>query len=168
MTLAHRMIEAKVFATFDEGFRASYEDELRGEGFFASLAALDPIPRRAEVWRKMLAIEQVTTQALLSAAQALGVASRDPQALRAEGAAEADDWRALGWHGALLVMRDEFPVYLTEFGGLLAQTPPAYAHLVDLLIRHEVAFIDFAKAELAGQADSMDVLDDYLVWARAT
>ena len=43
------MIEAKVFASFAEGFRASYEDELRGEGFFASLAALDPIPRRAEV-----------------------------------------------------------------------------------------------------------------------
>jgi hypothetical protein len=104
---------------------------------------------------------------LLSAAQALGVANHDPQALRAEGAAEADEWRALGWHGALLVMRDEFPVYLTEFGGLLAQSPPAYAPLVDLLIRHEVAFIDFATAELAGQADGMDVLGDYLVWARA-
>ena len=161
------MIEAKVFASFAQGFRASYEDELRGEGFFASLAALDPIPRRAEVWRKMLAIEQVTTQALLSAAQALGVANHDPQALRAEGAAEADDWRALGWDGALLVMRDEFPAYLTEFDGLLAQTPPAYAPLIDLLIRHEVAFIDFATAELAGQADSMAVLDTYLSQARA-
>lgn len=161
------MIEAKVFASFNEGFRVSYEDELRGEGFFAGLAAMEPTPRRAEVWRKMLAIEQVTTQALRSAAQALGVANRDPQALRAEGAAEADDWRVLGWHGALLVMRDEFPVYLTEFGGLLAQSPPAYAPLVDLLIRHEVAFIDFATAELAGQADSMAVLDTYLFQARA-
>ena len=161
------MIEAKVFATFEQGFRASYEDELRGEGFFAALAALEPIPRRAEVWRRMLAIEHVTTQALLSAAQALGVANHDPQALRAEGAAEADEWRALGWHGALLVMRDEFPAYLTEFDGLLAQSPPAYAPLIDLLIRHEVAFIDFATAELAGQADSMAVLDTYLSQARA-
>ena len=160
------MIEAKVFATFEQGFRASYEDELRGEGFFAALAALEPIPRRAEVWRKMLAIEHVTTQALLSAAQALGVANHDPQALRAEGAAEADDWRALGWHGALLVMRDEFPAYLTEFNALLAQSPPAYAPLIDLLIRHEVAFIDFATAELAGQADSMAVLDTYLSQTR--
>ena len=160
------MIEAKVFATFEQGFRASYEDELRGEGFFAALAALEPIPRRAEVWRRMLAIEHVTTQALLSAAQALGVANHDPQALRAEGAAEADEWRALGWHGALLVMRDEFPAYLTEFDGLLAQSPPAYAPLIDLLIRHEVAFIDFATAELAGQADSMAVLDTYLCKAR--
>ena len=161
------MIEAKVFASFAEGFRASYEDELRGEGFFAALAAMDPIPRRAEVWRKMLAIEQVTTQALLTAAQALGVANRDPQALRAEGAAEANDWRALGWDGALLVMRDAFPTYLTEFDGLLAQSPPAYAPLIDLLIRHEVAFIDFATAELAGQADSMAVLDTYISQARA-
>ena len=161
------MIEAKVFASFNEGFRASYEDELRGEGFFAALAALDPIPRRAEAWRTMLAIEQVTTQALLSAAQALGVANRDPQALRAEGAAEAADWRALGWHGALLVMRDEFPVYLTEFNGLLAQSPPTYAPLIDLLMRHEVAFIDFATAELAGQADSLAVLETYLCQARA-
>ena len=161
------MIEAKVFASFAQGFRASYEDELRGEGFFAALAALEPIPRRAEVWRRMLAIEHVTTQALLSAAQALGVANHDPQALRAEGAAEADDWRALGWHGALLVMRDEFPAYLTEFDGLLAQSPPTYAPLIDLLIRHEVAFIDFATAELAGQADSMAVLDTYLSQARA-
>ena len=160
------MIEAKVFASFEQGFRASYEDDLRGEGFFAALAALEPIPRRAQVWRKMLAIEHVTTQALLSAAQALGVANRDPQALRAEGAAEADEWRALGWHGALLVMRDEFPAYLTEFGGLLAQSPPTYAPLIDLLIRHEVAFIDFATAELAGQADSMAVLDTYLSQAR--
>ena len=162
------MIEAKVFATFEQGFRASYEDELRGEGFFASLAAMEPIPRRAQVWRKMLAIEQVTTQALLSAAQALGVANHDPQALRAEGAAEADDWRALGWHGALLVMRDEFPVYLTEFDGLLAQSSQDYAPLIDLLIRHEVAFIDFATAELAGQADSMAVLDTYISQARAS
>ena len=161
------MIEAKVFASFNEGFRASYEDELRGEGFFAALAALDPIPRRAEVWRKMLAIEQVTTQALRPAALALGLANHDPQALRAEGAAEADDWRVLSWYGALLVMRDEFPVYLAEFGGLLAQSPPAYAPLVDLLIRHEVAFIDFATAELAGQADSMAVLDTYISHARA-
>ena len=161
------MIEAKVFASFDEGFRASYEDELRGEGFFASLAHKDPIPRRAEVWRKMLAIEQVTTQALQPAAYALGLASGDPQALRAEGTAEADDWRALGWQGALLVMRDEFPAYLTEFEGLLAQAPPDYARLIDILIRHEIAFIDFATAELAGQADSMDVLDRYLTQARA-
>ena len=160
------MIEAKVFDSFEQGFRASYEDELRGEGFFAALAALDPIPRRVQVWRKMQAIEHVTTQALLCAAQALGVANHDPQALRAEGAAEADEWRALGWHGALLVMRDEFPVYLTEFDGLLAQSPPTYAPLINLLIRHEVAFIDFATAELAGQADSMAVLDTYLSQAR--
>ena len=161
------MIEAKIFASFAEGFRASYEDELRGEGFFAALAALEPIPRRAQVWRKMLAIEQVTTQALRPAALALGLANHDPQALRAEGAAEADDWRVLGWHGALLVMRDEFPLYLTEFDGLLAQSPPTYAPLIDLLIRHEVAFIDFATAELAGQADSMTVLDTYISQARA-
>lgn len=161
------MIEAKVFASFAQGFRASYEDELRGEGFFAALAALEPIPRRAQVWRKMLAIEQVTTQALLPAIFALGLTNHDPQALRAEGAAEADEWRALGWHGALLVMRDEFPAYLTEFGGLLAQSPPTHAPLIDLLIRHEVAFIDFATAELAGQADSMAVLDTYIFQARA-
>jgi dimethylamine/trimethylamine dehydrogenase len=161
------MIEAKVFDSFEQGFRASYEDELRGEGFFAALAALEPIPRRAQVWRKMLAIEQVTTQALLPAILALGLTNHDPQALRAEGAAEAEEWRALGWHGALLVMRDEFPVYLTEFDGLLAQSPPTYAPLINLLIRHEVAFIDFATAELAGQADSMAVLDTYLSQARA-
>ena len=103
----------------------------------------------------------------LFAEAALFGASVQLTGLRAEGAAEADEWRALGWHGALLVMRDEFPVYLTEFGGLLAQSPPAYAPLVDLLIRHEVAFIDFATAELAGQADSMAVLDTYLSQARA-
>jgi len=38
------MIEAKVFATFEEGFRASFEDELRGEGFFCIAGRLGPNP----------------------------------------------------------------------------------------------------------------------------
>lgn len=104
----------------------------------------------------------MTTSALAGAAAELGLLPEDPVALRAQGAAEAEEWIGQGWQRSLEVMRDEFPVYLAEFDQILGMAPPAYAPLIQLLYDHEVAFIDFARAALAGQSDAIAVLDRYL------
>ena len=57
----------------------------------------------------------------------------------------------------------EYPAYLEEFSGLKAIAPQEAFDVMDLLYAHEVAMIDFAKLELAGNRDPGAPLDAFLV-----
>ena len=61
------------------------------------------------------------------------------------------------------VMLRDYPVYLEEFSALKPAAPSAAAaEAAQLLIDHEIAIIDMARAELAGDPSPCASLDRYL------
>ena len=156
-------IVARTFATFAEGFALSYADEVSGETYFATFATTEPNPRRAAIWEKMALIENRMEAALRPVAKALGVIPPDFAALRQSGREEALANPSQSWEAAMEEMVREYPAYLEEFSGLKAIAPQEAFDVMDLLYAHEVAMIDFAKLELAGNRDPGAPLDAFLV-----
>jgi dimethylamine/trimethylamine dehydrogenase len=55
-----------------------------------------------------------------------------------------------------------YPGYLDEFLALQAMAPREDLLALKILTDHEVAAIDFARREIAGDPDSLDSLNQYL------
>ena len=155
-------IVARTFATFTEGFALSYADEVSGETYFATFAEAEPDPRRAAIWQKIALMENRTEAALRPLAAAFGVIPHDLAALRQSGREEALANPVRSWEAAMEEMVREYPAYLDEFAGLKAIAPREAVDAVEKLYAHEVAMIDFAKMELAGEPNSTAPLDRYL------
>ena len=150
------------YASFEHGFAVAYEEELSGETFFAALSEAQPDPRRAANWAKFALIELQTHRALRPMTETLGLAPADPDAVRQSGRDEAVSWAAIPWQDIMALMVRDYPAYVTEFHEVKAVAPPDMQTTMQLLIDHEVAFIDFARAELAGDPASAAPLDAYL------
>ena len=55
-----------------------------------------------------------------------------------------------------------YPDYLEDFTALKRMAPEGDLYALNILMDHEVAAIEFAKRELAGDPDSLAPLYDYL------
>lgn len=149
-------------ASFEDGFAVAYEEELSGETFFAALSEAEPDPRRAAIWAKFALIERRTHTVLRPMADALGLAPADLGAVLQSGRDAAVSWAAMAWDDIMALMVRDYPAYVTEFHEVKAVAPPDMQTAMQLLIDHEVAFIDFARAELAADPASATPLDAYL------
>lgn len=153
----------RVFANFNAAFAVSFEEEISGETFFAALAETEPDPRRAALWATVRVIEAQTVAALRPLAEAMGVTPADEAAVRQQGHDEAAEWQALPFAKIMAIMVRDYPTgYLEEFRAMLPLAPPHARPAVQLLIDHEIAIIDMARAELAGTADPAAPLNAYL------
>jgi hypothetical protein len=95
-------------------------------------------------------------------ADTLGLAPADPDTVLQSGRDEAVSWAVLPWQDIMALMVRDYPAYVTEFHEVKAMAPPEMQTAIQLLIDHEVAFIDFARAELAGDLASEAPLEAYL------
>lgn len=153
----------RAFASFDAAFAMAFEEEVSGETFFAALAAAEPDPRRAGLWAKVALIEKRTIAALRPLAKAMSLTPADEVAVRQSGHDEAAEWQALPFAEVMAIIVQDYPTgYLEEFKAMLPSAPPDAKRAVQLLIDHEVAIIDMAKAELSGVGDPAAPLDAYL------
>ncbi len=155
--------KARQFDSFDAAFAMAFEEEVSGETFFAALGETEPDPRRAALWVKVALIENRTVAALRPLAEALGVTPTDEAEVRRIGRDQAREWQALPFAEVMAIMVREYPSgYLAEFKAMLPAAPPNAKRAVQLLIDHEAAIIDMARAELAGTSDPAAPLDAYL------
>ncbi|OYX43634.1 MAG: hypothetical protein B7Z02_08860 [Rhodobacterales bacterium 32-67-9] len=154
-------LQQRVFPDYAAALRSAYEEEVSGESYFATLAeARDG--RAREAFTLMTEMERVTARAVEPLLAAAGVQPSDRAMLLDEGRAAARALKDRSWRAHLLEMRDEYGAYVAEFEVVRAGAPDDLKHRVDLLIAHEVAIIDFARAELAGEPDSLAPLHRYL------
>ena len=141
----------------------AFEEEISGETFFAALTETEPDPRRAALWAKVALIENRTVAALRPLAEALGVTPADEADVRRIGREEAAEWQALPFAEVMAIMVRDYPTgYLEEFKAMLPMAPARARASVQLLIDHEVAIIDMARAALSGSGDPVAPLDAYL------
>ena len=155
--------KARQFASFNAAFAMAFEEEVSGETFFAALGESEPDPRRAALWAKVALIENRTVAALRPLAEALGVTPADEAEVRRTGREQAVAWQALPFAEVMAIMVRDYPTgYLAEFEAMLPVAPAQAMSAVQLLIDHEVAIIDMARAELSGSGDPNAPLDVYL------
>lgn len=156
-------VEPRRFGSFEKAFATAFLEEIAGESYFWALSQAEPDPRRSAVWARLALVERRTTAALRPARSALGITPADELAAWQSGADEASGLEGLSWDEAMSLMLRDYPVYLDEFTALkLAAPDAAAAAAAQILIDHEVAIIDMARAELAGDPHSGASLDRYL------
>ena len=155
--------EPRRFANFESAFATAFLEEIGGEAYFSALSRAEPDPRRAALWARLALVERRTTAALRPVAATLGLTPADETAAWRSGADEAAGLHGLPWGEAMSGMVRDYPAYLDEFAALKAAAPtPAAASAAQILIDHEAAIIDMARAELAGDPDPCRPLDLYL------
>lgn len=154
-------VNARAFDTFKDGFRVAYEEEISGETYFARLAEFQT-GRAREALELMAAMEVVTARAIEPVLARNGILTTPVDQLRQEGRVEAERLAHVSATELFTTMRDTYDAYVAEFEATKAQAPDADRPAMQILIDHEVALIDFARAELQGDADSLQPLQDYL------
>lgn len=154
-------VKPRSFATFTEGFRVAYEEEISGETYFARLAELHS-GRARQALALMTEMEIVTARAVAPVLTRNAIHTAPLDQLRREGRAEAELLAGQSATQLFTTMRDSYDAYVAEFEATYAQAPDADKPAVQILIDHEVAIIDFARAELAGDPDSLRPLQAYL------
>ena len=154
-------VTTRRFPSYRAALTIAYEEEISGQAYFANLAAFH-LGRAREALLLMAEMERITVSILapLVALHDLRIADKD--ALAAEGTAEAQAIRHVKWAEIVQQMRDEYPVYVEEFADLHHQAPENEKILLQFLVDHEVAIIDFARLELDGDDKSIAPLNRYI------
>lgn len=150
-------IEPRSFPTPADGFRAFYEEEISGETFFATLASYH-LEEAREALLLMSAIEGAMIEVLAPMARRLGVDPARATAIRDEGRTEAEALKSLGWTELLDRMCRDYPVFVAEFEAVANSAPPDDRDGAQLLLDHEVALLDYARAAKAERHDSLVIL----------
>jgi hypothetical protein len=144
------------------GLTSAIEGEIAGEAYFERLAEFHS-GTAARSLRLMADIERAVIRALQPATRHPALTLGDPEALRRTGRDEADAMGAMTWPQVLDRIVEEYPLYVAEFEALAALAPSQEAAAdAHLLVDHEIAFIDFARAARAGQPESEAILSDFL------
>jgi hypothetical protein len=139
-----------------------FEEEIGGEAYFEGLAEHFDEPGARAKLLLLAAVERCAAEAVRPLLVKHGLAPRDETVLRDAGKAYVADHKDLTWPQFVSHMATRYPGYLDDFAGLEAMAPPEDLAELKILTEHEVATIDFANKELAGERDSAGVLQRYL------
>jgi len=140
----------------DKLWMQAYQGEVLGEALFGALAERIDDAEHARKMRVLATLELRTKEAVAPALERAGISIEpDPEML---GLAEAlaPDSATKAWDevmGSLVAVTGQFIPLYERIGEL----DPAEREAADLLVAHEQALRDFARAELAGDtATSLD------------
>lgn len=153
---------ARRFDSFEQAFALSFEEEISGETYFATLAEAELDPRNAAIFAKLARIEAETVAALRPLATALGLAPVNEVAIQRNGRDSAHNRKGQPFSDFMAHIVRDYPAYVDEFAQLHELCPPEAKTLAQLLTDHEIAMIDMAHIFLAGVGDPHAPLDAYL------
>ncbi len=136
-----------------------YEAEIMGEAYFYGLAEHFDESDKMDLLAR---IERDAARAVEPLLQKYGLESRDEAELERLGQDYIKLHQSHSWQEFMIYIVERYPGYLDEFKTLEAMAPAEDLPALNLLTEHEVAVIDFAKKELAGDPDSLAPLMRYL------
>jgi dimethylamine/trimethylamine dehydrogenase len=136
-----------------------YEEEIEGEAYFYALA--EHFTER-EKTRLLARLERHSVAMIPPLLQKYGLQPRDETTLAREGRGHVESHQSFTWPQFMHYIIERYPGYLDDFTALERMAPAADLPALRHLTEHEVIVIDFAKKELAGDADSCIPLLDYL------
>ncbi|MCB2129647.1 MAG: hypothetical protein KDE03_11350 [Rhodobacteraceae bacterium] len=154
------------FSDFATALKTAYEEEVSGEAFFAALGQ-HMGGRAAEVLTIFSEIEHVTALAVAPLIRRHDIAHRSRAELVAEGKDEAAGLNSVEWADFLARVVSDYPAYVHEFETLRDSAGSEDRTVLQLLVEHEVAMLDFARLEVAGTPDATAPLRAFLARAAA-
>ena len=136
-----------------------YEEEIEGEAYFYGLV------NHFEEQEKLTVLARVERRAAESVVPLLEkyeLIPRGESELKTRGESYVGRHASFDWSEFMTYMVNRYPGYLEDFTALERIAPEADLCALNNLTDHEVAAIEFAKRELAGDPDSLASLYDYL------
>ena len=136
-----------------------YEEEIEGEAYFYGLVD------HFEEQEKLTALARAERRAATSVVPLLekyDLIPRDESELKTRGESYVGRHASFDWFEFMTYIVKRYPDYLEDFTALKRMAPKEDLYALNILTDHEVAAIEFAKRELAGDPDSLAPLYEYL------
>ena len=131
----------------------AYQGEVLGEALFAGMAEQFDDPGHRHKMQVLASLERRTREACIPALQRAGISiDPDPDQVR-DGGALAEALASVSWGDFV----SSFEPVLSDFLAVYArigELDPSERATADLLVAHELALGEFARAEVAGTGDS--------------
>jgi len=148
--------------SYFEALLKAYEGEIAGEVYFKTLSGMFTEPTYSRNLLLLAAVEQRTSTAL----QPLINRHRIKSSNRAELVTLGQSWvteRAFRhWKDLIDHMTNHYPGYIEKFKALEAAGPIEDKAALKILVEHEIALLDFAECEKAGDTNSRVRLQSFL------
>ncbi len=161
--------ETRRLDTYRKTLLDYYEEEIMGEAYFHALAEHFDGEGERDKLRLLARVERRAAEAVEPLLRKHDLTARDEAVLKSLGEADVAAHRDYGWHELMAYMAARYPGYVDDFEALERLAPEADLPALKLLTGHEVAAIEFATGEVAGEADSTAPLHRYLerctVWS---
>jgi len=139
-----------------------YEEEIMGEAYFLALAGnFRGADERAKL-TLLAKVERRAAELLRPLLKKYDARPRDDAVLMPLGEAEAKPQLGLGWTELMSFIAAGFQVYVEEFEALERMAPESDIPALKRLTQHEVATIDFAIKEIAGEPDGIAPLRHFM------
>jgi hypothetical protein len=152
----------RIFTDYRAALVMAVQEEIAGEAYFARLAEIHS-GRASEALRLLAKVEAATATAMRPLVERRRLDLADTATLRSAGRAEADRDGAAPWSEFVRGMVENYPAFTAEFEQMLALAPAEDRALCGVLVDHEVAAVDFARLEAAGDPASFAPLEAFLV-----
>jgi len=136
-----------------------YEDEISGEAYLYALA--DHFDETKKI-NLLARIERRAAESIQPLLEKYGLEPREESVLNREGQSYLESHESYSWPEFMEYIVKRYPGYLAEFHALEQMAPVADLPALETLTEHEVAVIDFAKLEIAGDPNSTAPLLQYL------
>ncbi len=136
-----------------------YEEEISGEAYFYGLAEHFSERDKTILLARIERHAAVAVEPLL---KKYGLRPADEASLAREGRCYIELHQSWSWTQFMNYIVERYPLYLDDFTALEQMAPDEDQAALKKLTDHEVAVIEFAKKELAGEADGVNLLHQYL------
>ena len=136
-----------------------YEEEIEGEAYFYGLVEHFEEQEKLTVLAR---VERRAAESVVPLLEKYELVPRDESELKIRGEGYVGRHASFDWFEFMTYMVNRYPGYLEDFTALERMAPEEDLCALNVLTDHEVAAIEFAKRELAGDPGSLAPLYDYL------
>ncbi len=136
-----------------------YEEEIEGEAYFYGL--VDHFEEQEKL-TVLARVERHAASSVVPLLEKYDLVPRDESELKTRGESYVGRHASFDWFEFMTYIVKRYPDYLEDFTALKRMAPEGDLYALNILMDHEVAAIEFAKRELAGDPDSLAPLYDYL------
>jgi hypothetical protein len=147
--------------SYADTVRWVYEGEMAAERVFHALSARAVDPDVCSKFAALAAIERHTHHSLRPSADRLGIFP-EQTALQAVAAQRIAHMETLPWRTFIEGAHERWPAYIARFQQLRDRAPFEDRAAMQTLVAHEVALVEFIRAEFAMQSNTIAILHTYL------
>lgn len=136
-----------------------YEEEVSGETYFYGLINHFGEEEKLTLLAR---VERRAAESVVPLLQKYNLIPRNEAVLKTVGEGHAERNEHTRWRDFMTYMVTRYQGYLDDFARLENMAPEGDLYALNTLTEHEVAAIEFAEKELAGDPDSVAPLRRYL------